>query len=113
MSVYAIPPELLAALTVRSIQAQDDSTSSLLQQQQPSASIETIPTASGSALGCQACPGASFETPEDQRAHFKSDWHRYNAKAKLQGKAVTADEWEGMVEGESQLYEPINGQTVS
>jgi hypothetical protein len=98
LSVYAIPPELLAALTVRSIQAQDEPTAEV------TATIEPVPAdpipASSSGLGCQACPGASFETPEDQRAHFKSDWHRYNAKARLQGKPVTADEWEGMVEGE-------------
>ena len=31
--------------------------------------------------------------------HFKSDWHRYNVKAKLKGRAVPAEQWEQMVEG--------------
>lgn len=104
ISVYSIPPLLLDALTVRSIQAQtlppqNDATAA--QQSEPTAERESTTTASTS-LGCQTCPGASFDTPEEQRAHFKSDWHRYNAKAKVGGqKIVTADEWDNMVEGES------------
>lgn len=107
ISVYSIPPPLLDALTVRSIQAQtlSQQTHNDAQQIEPVPEQEPTTTAS-TGLGCQTCPGASFDTPEDQRAHFKSDWHRYNAKAKVGGqKIVTADEWENMVEGESAWLE--------
>lgn len=101
LSVYSIPPELLDALSVRAIQAQGEPSSAGPQEVIPEESEVQQPTIeSASGLGCQTCPGASFGTPEDQRAHFKSDWHRYNTKAKLNGrKTVTADEWDNVVDG--------------
>lgn len=98
MSVYAIPPELLEALSVRSIQSQGEATAEPGNVEQPEAQPPAV--VSSSELGCQTCPGASFSTPEDQRAHFKTDWHRYNAKAKLSGsKTVTADGFDNVVDG--------------
>lgn len=98
MSVYTLPPALLDSLAVRSIQSQNQHNQ---RQEEEAAQKQPPPAASASGLGCQACPGASFDTPEEQRAHFKSDWHRYNAKAKLlQGTAVTADEWDKLADGE-------------
>lgn len=106
LNVFSIPPELLASLTVRSIQAQAPEPAtgdavSKKEAKQPAPAPAAAP--SGVGFGCQACPGASFETPEDQREHFKSDWHRYNVKAKLQGKAVTAEVWDEMAEGGLQV----------
>lgn len=97
MSVYSIPPELLAALQVRSIQARDTEPTEPAEPERAAPDVPAVALSSG--LGCQTCPGASFEHPDEQRAHFKSDWHRYNAKARGQAKAVTADEWDNMVEG--------------
>lgn len=103
LTVYQLPPELLAGLSVRSIQAPPSTPST-----EPAASagpsrkqhtVAPSPAYQGE-FGCQTCPGASFETPEEQRAHFKSDWHRYNIKAKLKGQVVTAEQWEQMIEGE-------------
>ena len=34
---------------------------------------------------CSKCPGAGFTESVDFRAHFRSDWHRYNLKAKIRG----------------------------
>lgn len=101
LSVYSIPPELLEALSVRSIQSQGEAaTETDNEDARPEAQAQPPPVASGSGLGCQTCPGASFSTPEDQRAHFKTDWHRYNSKAKLDNsKVVTADEFETVVDG--------------
>ena len=31
---------------------------------------------------CNTC-SLSFPTPEDQRSHMKSDWHRYNLKRRV------------------------------
>ncbi|WVQ79107.1 hypothetical protein IAT38_001201 [Cryptococcus sp. DSM 104549] len=107
VSVYTLPPELLQNLAVRSIQAQVAEDASQASASAPAATAATKPPAptapSSSQLGCQTCPNVGFETVEDQRAHFKSDWHRYNAKAKLKGKAVSLEEWEDMVEGVSSI----------
>jgi hypothetical protein len=98
MSVYSLPPALLDSLQVRSIQDAPDAESE--GQPQPVVPSVHLPPPANGTLRCQTCPGAGFETVEEQRTHFKSDWHRYNAKAKLTGRAVSAEEWDGMVEGE-------------
>lgn len=36
-----------------------------------------------SALTCNTAPGATFDTMEDMKAHYKTDWHRYNLKRKV------------------------------
>jgi hypothetical protein len=112
ISVYSIPPELLSNLTVRSIQqgAPDPLDAAPSHSEANGLSKHTVSgaprgaTAAGTGVGgtlrCQTCPNAGFETVEEQREHFKSDWHRYNAKAKLTGRIVTAEEWDNMVEGE-------------
>lgn len=112
ISVYSIPPELLSNLTVRSIQqdAQDPLDAAPSRSEVDGLSKPTVSSAfsgaaaagsgAGGTLRCQTCPNAGFETVEEQREHFKSDWHRYNAKAKLTGRIVTAEEWDNMVEGE-------------
>ena len=38
----------------------------------------------GSNTSCSTC-AVDFETVEDQRAHFKLDWHRFNLANKLKG----------------------------
>lgn len=99
LSVYSIPPELLAALSVRSIQQAQggDEPTTEAETREPETTQMQQPAGSTSGLGCQTCPGAIFSTPEDQRAHFKSDWHRYNAKAKLNnGKAVAEAEFDNL-----------------
>ncbi|WVW80156.1 hypothetical protein I302_102132 [Kwoniella bestiolae CBS 10118] len=103
VSVYSIPSELLANLSVRSIQAQPTAE---VEEANPQASVPKATPSNlpgGAGLSCQTCPSANFDTVEEQRAHFKSDWHRYNAKAKLTGRTVTAEEWDGMVEGISSI----------
>ena len=98
ISVYSIPPEILSNLSVRSIQAQTNDESSLVVK--PDETSAVVSSRNHGSLSCQACPGASFDTMEDQRSHFKSDWHRYNVKAKLTGRAVTEEEWGNLVEGQ-------------
>ena len=45
--------------------------------------------AAGSGTTCLACgigaEAAPFASAEQQRAHFKTDWHRYNVKRRLAG----------------------------
>ena len=43
---------------------------------------------------CSTC-GVSFESTDDQRAHFKLEWHRFNIANKLKGlKTITEDQFE-------------------
>lgn len=40
-----------------------------------------------------------FETVQEQREHFKSDWHRFNVRRRLQHKpAVGEDAFEALME---------------
>ena len=45
------------------------------------------------ALCIPGTTSAAFDSPADQRLHFKSDWHRFNVKLRSVGKA-TVDEAE-------------------
>lgn len=98
INVYALPKELLDNLVVRSIQ-----TGSQEEESTSTTAVKPDINAPAGSLRCQACPDIVFETVEDQRSHFKSDRHRYNVKARLTGRAVSAEEWEGMVEGQLRL----------
>lgn len=53
-------------------------------------------TISGSST-CATCGGASFETFLQQRAHFATDVHKYNARRRARGRhAVSEDEFHRM-----------------
>ena len=41
--------------------------------------------------GCNTC-GGSFSTAADYRSHFKSDWHRFNQKLKMNGSPPISEE---------------------
>lgn len=48
---------------------------------------------------CLACQVA-FDSAEEQRAHYRSDWHRYNLKRKVADlPPVTRDQFEQKVQG--------------
>jgi hypothetical protein len=47
--------------------------------------------AAAAAKSCNTCGGA-FVTAAEYRAHFKSDWHRFNQKLKLQGKGPITEQ---------------------
>jgi len=44
----------------------------------------------GARLSCASCCGVRFADAAEHRAHFRSDWHRYNLKLKTRG-APAAD----------------------
>jgi len=108
--LFALPTPLLETLTPRN----DISSRDLVPQPQPAADgdgtakIEETPsrdppTASASStLGrsCNVCQGASFANVDDQRNHFRSDWHRYNVKLRLNGKEVVVEtQFTQLIEG--------------
>ncbi|CAL8460734.1 g265 [Coccomyxa elongata] len=47
---------------------------------------------------------AAFSSVEEQRAHFRSDWHRFNVRRKLHGRPVfTEEEFERSVQDDGEL----------
>lgn len=114
MNVFALPLDILTDLSVRSLQvptptpATPPTSSSVEQILPPPASTAE---SSDGRLVCGVCPGSRFEDVEEQRTHFKEDWHRYNVRVKMalagvgehkkgKGKVVSKDEFEGMVDGQ-------------
>ncbi|KIK61598.1 hypothetical protein GYMLUDRAFT_165824 [Collybiopsis luxurians FD-317 M1] len=78
--VFSLSPELLQSLTPRNPPAADD------QQTQKLPSEERVSSSSSpSTASCSICLGIAFVDVDQQRTHFRSDWHRYNVKNRLQG----------------------------
>ncbi|KZV96390.1 hypothetical protein EXIGLDRAFT_609271 [Exidia glandulosa HHB12029] len=104
--LYDLPRELLDTLTARGVTA--------LEEPEPDAAPEparVAQTNAASGRSCGVCQGASFADLDDQRAHFRSDWHRYNVKARLaNGKTVTEQEFASLVDG---LDHSISGSESS
>ena len=102
INVYSIPPELLDLLTVRSVTntgalqvitpapAQEKDNADLDVDEENAIGNQTqgteVMVETGSSLTCQTCLGATFPTLEEQRTHFKSDWHRYNVRVSINHK---------------------------
>ncbi|KAG0631511.1 hypothetical protein M758_1G259600 [Ceratodon purpureus] len=58
---------------------------------------------------CHGCR-AVFQSLEEQRAHFKSDFHKFNVKRKLAGKeALNEDEFEEVAQGDDDDVSSISG----
>lgn len=62
----------------------------------------------GGAYTC-ALTGASFDTLEGLKQHYRTDWYRYNVKLKLQGKPTPVSEqaFNQLVEGTLALLFPF------
>lgn len=108
--LFALPTPLLETLTPRN----DISSRDLTKRSQPAADGDDTPkidepssrdpaiasASTTSGRSCNVCQGASFANVDDQRNHFRSDWHRYNVKLRLNGKdAVAENEFARLVEG--------------
>lgn len=89
---YSLPPQLLDILSVRSV-APIPEPEPVVEKAQPPAP----PSVPGGALSCQTCGNVVFASVEEQRAHFRSDWHRFNVAGKG---GVTEEQFEAM-DGES------------
>jgi ribosome maturation protein SDO1 len=69
----------------------DHGESSVVEASTNGAASTTSTTAGQQGLvSCNTCIGASFVSQSEYRAHFRSDWHRFNQKLKLQGAAAIA-----------------------
>lgn len=80
---FSLPAELLDSLTPRS-----------LVNRAPIRSHSPELAATASKTGpraCAICQGIVFLDVDEQRTHFRSDWHRYNVKTKLSGAQPTSE----------------------
>jgi len=90
--IFSLPPELLESLTPRN-----------LVNRAPSRKSTPEPVASVSKSGpraCNICQGVIFLDLNEQRVHFRSDWHRYNVKTRLNGgQTVTESNFSNLIDG--------------
>ena len=113
--LYALPTPLLESLTPRN----DVSSRDLTQRSEPAKSGDGTPKteeapsqdpattsiSTTSGRSCNVCQGASFANVDDQRNHFRSDWHRYNVKLRLNGKDVVAEtRFTQLIEGNFTMF---------
>ncbi|KAF8269857.1 hypothetical protein EI94DRAFT_1771133 [Lactarius quietus] len=78
---FSLPPEFLQNITLRSHLSQN--TTGIPEEENVSSQPRTAPI--NRARACNVCLGATFLDVEEQRTHFRSDWHRYNVKIRLSG----------------------------
>ncbi|TRM65264.1 hypothetical protein BD626DRAFT_628475 [Schizophyllum amplum] len=101
--LFSLPAELLINLTPRTLVNQPDA-------QEPTPPPTPPPNPENS-RACNICLAASFANVDDQRTHFRSDWHRYNVKARLNGsKPVTQAEFATMLDA---LEDSLSGSESS
>ena len=98
LHVYSLPTELLNSLVPRILGAQP--TINEPQEPEPDATVEGA--SEQRTRACNVCPGAAFTDVNDQRAHYRADWHRYNVKLRLQGgNPVSEVDFGKLVDGSS------------
>ncbi|KAF7309635.1 bVLRF1 domain-containing protein [Mycena indigotica] len=100
--VYNLPVPLLESLTPRNFVGD-------LEPKLPSSPPPTsvASTSAANSRSCNICNGATFTDVEDQRQHYRSDWHRYNVKTRLNGgQAVSETEFSKLVDA---LEDSISG----
>ncbi|KAI0313538.1 hypothetical protein OF83DRAFT_1140946 [Amylostereum chailletii] len=103
--VFALPQDLIDTLTPRNLVSQPHSS--------PRAtSPDFAPSQSTTgARTCNICLGAAFADVNDQRAHYRSDWHRYNVKIRLKGGTAASEaEFAKLVDS---LEDSISGSASS
>jgi len=94
MYLFDLPRDLLDTLVLRTIELET-------RLSRPRTPPTLIPEQEPRGLLCSICAGAAFPDLAQQRAHYRSDWHRYNIKAKLAGKKVVSEsQFSNLVEGE-------------
>lgn len=79
--VFTLPRELLETLVPRDIVNRPPSPP----PSEPTAPQSEQVTSTTGARACNICLGAAFADVDSQRIHFRSDWHRYNVKMRING----------------------------
>lgn len=104
--LYNLPRELLDTLTLRTLLSEPPSSTPILnlaEDGKPSQDGVDSTASSGANVGaraCNICLGVTFLDVDEQRTHFRSDWHRYNIKTRLTGgQAVSEEKFGQLIEG--------------
>lgn len=101
--VSSLPPELLDTLTPRNL-------ANHASQRDPTPEPVAATSSSGP-RACSICLGITFIYLEEQRTHFRSDWHRYNVKMRLNGgNPIAETTFAQLVDG---LEDSISGSASS
>lgn len=91
--VFSLPTSFLDTLTPRNFISQTPPLSG-------SPTPATHPPQIQGARACNVCLAATFADVDEQRNHYRSDWHRYNAKVRMNGgTAVTEPNFALLVDG--------------
>lgn len=105
--VYSLPKPLLETLTPRNLISQTPPRST-------SPGPAAPPPQTQGARACNICLGASFSDVDEQRNHFRSDWHRYNVKIRLNGgHAVAEQDFARLVDGTPHVFHFSGNKTYS
>lgn len=98
LHVFSIPQQIAQTLVPRA----SPGTTAAAPPPPSSAADDQEQVAPSGSLTCATCLGVSFNNVNDQRNHFRSDWHRYNVKARMQDSnadAVDEAQFANLVEG--------------
>ncbi|KIJ55413.1 hypothetical protein M422DRAFT_151545 [Sphaerobolus stellatus SS14] len=106
--VFSLPPDLLEHITLRTLfNAPPEREPSPI----PEPASKVTPSILASSKSCNICLGATFTNVDDQRAHFRSDWHRYNVRLRLRGEdVVNEQQFASLVE---RLEDSLSGSASS
>ncbi|QRW03022.1 cytoplasm protein [Ceratobasidium sp. AG-Ba] len=81
--VFDIPSGVVDVLSLRASSLAANPIAAATASGRPATPVQSRQLA-GAAPSCTTCGGAILADVKDQRAHFRSDWHRYNVKMRLQ-----------------------------
>ncbi|KAG9312931.1 hypothetical protein JVU11DRAFT_6365 [Chiua virens] len=105
-NVFSLPSQLVDTLTPRN----NINQVSQVPPPEPSPPPQTV-TPTLNAKSCNICLGAAFAGVDEQRTHFRTDWHRYNVKIRLTGGSpVTESAFAQLVGG---LDDSLSGSASS
>ncbi|GJE91150.1 Archaeo-eukaryotic release factor domain-containing protein [Phanerochaete sordida] len=109
--VFSIPQPLLDTLVPRSIGNLPAAAPPVLEEPSRPSSPSPAPLAPAGARACNICLGATFADVDEQRTHFRSDWHRYNVKMRVSGgNAVSEVQFAQLADG---LEDSLSGSASS
>ncbi|KIY52931.1 hypothetical protein FISHEDRAFT_69388 [Fistulina hepatica ATCC 64428] len=105
--LYSLPKDLLNGLTPRNL------INNAVPSRSPSPKPDTFAadTILDGKFGCNICPEAIFSDVNEQRLHFRSDWHRFNVKMRLNGGTTVPES--GFAQLVDEIQDSLSGSETS
>jgi hypothetical protein len=82
LSLFRVPVDVIGLIS-------DDQT---LEEHQPVNKPPTESSFDPKTTVCQACHYDNFESFEEMKAHFKTDWHRFNLKRRIKNQPAVSEQ---------------------